>query len=886
MGQALRHGHRLIGRDIERQAAQTALRRGDGVLLSGPSGVGKTELARALLDQIATDGTHDVQWLMAAASGPAIPFAAFAPNVPEVGGDFRVDRDAFDLLQSLRRAVIARAAGKIPLLVVDDAHRLDEASATLVFQLVSAGSAAAIVTARAGTALPEGIRALWKDGLVARIDLQPLGRGHTVELASQLLEGPLDGDLSEAFWQTSRGNPLYLRELVWGGRTAGRVVAQHGLWRRSGQLTVGPRLTELVQERFVRVSRNEMATLELIAVGDPVPLGVVTKLAPSVFVSSLQRQGLLAVEHAHGEEQVRPAHPVYGEVIRAALPAARVRDLRGELATAFEEGGRLATDLVRVVSWRLDATGHEDAELLIAASRRAATDEDWELAARLAEAALTATKEPSAALALATALTHQGRYQEAATVLGGWNGDDDDEVARVAVLRAFSLFWGFGRPEDADDILVQAEAAIHDASNRTWVAANRAVMLTFRGQPNEAAGYIEPRLQEDGLSPRALVASRTALALGWSWSGRAVDAIEIAESCLEPALRAADDASVAASWPVLACLSAYRLGGRVGDTEALATSEYDRAIRTRNPQAQGVAAGSLGWASLAQGRLTSAISHFRESVAILDEVDWTGVRSLSLAGLTESLALNGDPDGAAAAARDVIVDQHPVTRERWSRPALWRAWVWAAGGESSRAVAEFLAAASAARAGGLVLFEVPALHSALRLGALQVAPRLLALAGWVQGPLIQAAAAQAAAMVAGNGAGLDQAADDWAALTMWLHAAECSASASRAHGQAGSRRRAAASASRVETFLDHCDGPRPTGLILSLAAPTLTRREREVALLAQTGLSSQAIAERLYLSVRTVDSHLASIYSKLGITGRRDLTAALTTLAHQQPVGP
>jgi DNA-binding CsgD family transcriptional regulator/tetratricopeptide (TPR) repeat protein len=887
MGQVMRHGHRLIGRDIERQTAQTALRRGDGVLLAGPSGVGKSELARALVDEVETDDTHDVQWLLAAASGPAIPFAAFAPNVPEVGGHFGADRDAFDLLQSLRRAVIARAGGKIPLLVVDDAHRLDEASATLVFQLVSAGSAAAIVTGRAGSALPEGIRNLWKDGLLARIDLEPLGRDHTVQLASELLEGQLDGDLGEAFWRTSRGNPLYLRELVWAGRSAGRVVAQHGMWRRCGPLAVGPRLTELVQDRLVRVSRNEMAALELVAVGDPVPLSVAIRLVPSAYVSSLQRQGLVTVEPAHGEEQVRPAHPVYREVICAGLPAARVRDLREELAAAFEGGGRLATDLVRVVSWRLDATGHEDAELLIAASRQAAEGEDWELAARLAEAALTATKEPGAALASATALNHLGRYQEAATVLGDWNGYDDDEVARVAGLRAYIRSWGFGDLDEADDILLRAEAAIGDASNRTWVAAIRAVMLTFGGRPTEAAEYIQPRLQQDGLSPRALVAGRTALALGWSWSGRAVDGIEIAESCLEPPLRVADDASVGASWPVLACLSAYRLSGRVRDTEALAASEYDRAIRRRNPQARGVAAGSLGWVSLAQGRLTSAIGHFREAVAILDEVDWTAVRGLSLAGLTESLALNADPDGAAAALRDVIDEQQPVARERWSRPAIWRAWVWAARGESSQAVEEFLAAASAARADGLVLFEVLALHSALRLGAVHVAPRLLALARWVQGPLIQAAAAQAEAMAGGNGAGLDQAAEDWAALTMWLHAAECSAAASRAHGLAGSRRRAAASASRVEAFLDHGDGPGPTRLILGLATPTLTRREREVALLAQTGLSSQAIAERLYLSVRTVDSHLASIYSKLGITGRRDLAAALTSLApHQQTVGP
>ena len=206
-------------------------------------------------------------------------------------------------------------------------------------------------------------------------------------------------------------------------------------------------------------------------------------------------------------------------------------------------------------------------------------------------------------MALATALTHQGRYQEAATALGDWNGDDDDEMARVAVLRAYILYWGFGRRSRKRTTSWCGRSCIDDASNRTWVAANRADMWTFRGGANEAAAYIAPLVEQEALSPRALVAGRTALALAGRGRGRAVDAIEVAESCLEPTLRAADDGTWSARWPVLACLSAYRLGGRVRDTEALATSEYDRAIRLHNPQAQGVAAGSLGWASLAQGRL-------------------------------------------------------------------------------------------------------------------------------------------------------------------------------------------------------------------------------------------------------------------------------------------
>jgi DNA-binding NarL/FixJ family response regulator len=53
----------------------------------------------------------------------------------------------------------------------------------------------------------------------------------------------------------------------------------------------------------------------------------------------------------------------------------------------------------------------------------------------------------------------------------------------------------------------------------------------------------------------------------------------------------------------------------------------------------------------------------------------------------------------------------------------------------------------------------------------------------------------------------------------------------------------------------------------------LTPREREVAQLAARGLSDRAIAERLVLSTRTVETHLTRTYAKLGLLGRVDLTS-------------
>ncbi|MGR6919516.1 LuxR C-terminal-related transcriptional regulator [[Actinomadura] parvosata] len=57
----------------------------------------------------------------------------------------------------------------------------------------------------------------------------------------------------------------------------------------------------------------------------------------------------------------------------------------------------------------------------------------------------------------------------------------------------------------------------------------------------------------------------------------------------------------------------------------------------------------------------------------------------------------------------------------------------------------------------------------------------------------------------------------------------------------------------------------------------LTPREREIARLAASGMSNRQIAQELVLSARTVDNHLARVFSKLGISSREGLPAALSS---------
>jgi DNA-binding NarL/FixJ family response regulator len=72
--------------------------------------------------------------------------------------------------------------------------------------------------------------------------------------------------------------------------------------------------------------------------------------------------------------------------------------------------------------------------------------------------------------------------------------------------------------------------------------------------------------------------------------------------------------------------------------------------------------------------------------------------------------------------------------------------------------------------------------------------------------------------------------------------------------------------------------PRPEDAWHLGTSPGLTDREREIAVLVARGMANREIAEQLVLSVRTVETHVGRVLTKLGLRTRGQLTA----WAHQE----
>ncbi len=204
-------------------------------------------------------------------------------------------------------------------------------------------------------------------------------------------------------------------------------------------------------------------------------------------------------------------------------------------------------------------------------------------------------------------------------------------------------------------------------------------------------------------------------------------------------------------------------------------------------------------------------------------------------------------------------------------------WVEAAsvGPEAGRAAAE--AEARRCQEMHAPMFELLARHDAVRLGASPAdhLARVALLAGSVEGNWPAPIEAELRGLAGGDGGMVARAAEQFAAMSAWLHATEAASRAAACFERAGDTAAARRLSARAGAMAEQCAGAVSPAQLRSVEPTGLTARELAVARLAAQGLSSKEIAGQLFVSVRTVDNHLGRVYAKLGVRNRKDLAARL-----------
>jgi DNA-binding CsgD family transcriptional regulator/tetratricopeptide (TPR) repeat protein len=781
-------------------------------------------------------------------SASTIPFGAFAHLLP---GSADGTGDRAHRLNQVAGHLTRGAEGRRLVLCVDDAHLLDDLSATLVHQLAATASAFVLVIAPHGVSVPGPVFAMWKDRVAERLDVGELTRPRTTELITAVLGGRLDDGAEDRLWHLTLGNPLFLRELLQGGLDSGSLSAEDGVWRWTGALMATPRLVELIEIRTDRVDADERRLLELLAFGEPLGSEPLVRLGAGHVLASTEQAGLVVSERTGRRLNVRLAHPLYADVIRRRTSPLRQRDTYRILAQTLDlTGARRAEDKPRLVRWRLAAGLPTDPQLVRAAAETLLR-KNFPQAEQLAAEAVRMNGGFGAKFLLAQVRVAGGRHADAGSLLSELAGEtvSDAQHARVAATRARNLAFGLNRFDEASAVLDTAETAVSGTLDDLVTA--RAALRAAAGAAREALELLGPVLDRnrrgDALRLAALVVAAGALAS----TGRTEACLGVVDEGLEIASRISDASAPGARVRLEhARIVALCRAGRLEEAEDRAGDDYRDAVRDRWGPAVAGAAASLGTVALAYGNVRGAIRWLREALAADAHDQPYEFRPAVAAALVRATAMSGrvaeplgDWDGA---------------------------WVAAARGELSRALALGASAASAASEDGRLAVAAEIRHDLVRFGA---SPGEIPAAGG----MAELYAAHAAAV--SDASALDAVALSFADAGARLLAAEASAQAARIYRAEGKNGSAAMSAQRARAWLASCEDA-ATPALSSLDTPLdLTVRELEIARLVATGLTSRAVADRLVVSVRTVDNVLHGVYAKLGISGRRELASVVGPLA-------
>jgi len=795
--------------------------------------------------------------------------------------------------------LLSGLSDQVPLLVViDDAQWLDRDSLDAV-----AFAAHRLATERLvlllgvrGKVPPAGF-----DRDFPQLPLQPL----SVQDAGRLLDvqpRPPHGRAREQVLAQAAGNPMALIEL------SKAIAAEPSVGRRwaGDPLLPADRLTEVLATQFAALPSSTQSALLLAAVADSADLSAVTgtglsadTLAPAESVGLIRVDrsgphfvhplGRAAAFHAAPFAQRAAAHRQIAEALHdqpdrhawhlaaaTLVPDEHVASLLEHSADqAQRRGGVVAAARALECAAEISPREQDQARRLLAAGALAliAGQADWvqELATRV----LAVTSDPdlriAARLQIGWALVWSNRHAEALQMVIAVAVEVSDRLPTMAwdaVGLAATVAYQSGIPASREEVLHTLDLlevpapppadwpAGYDHEQRVWVQACTA--------PFSKRTETVPLLHAVAQGPVVELAKVGATAWLLDETELAVQLLREALSQLRaPGVRGGSGAALSAlQW---ACID----GGR-----------WDEALAAASEAADLAAAYKMETVAATADLVTATVLSMRGDH---DRIESLLARAVATANGAEYRSVTARALHAAGLA-ELTQGKHPTAYAQLSK-------LFDADGAPLHHHASYLAIADLAAA---------AVRTEHRQATRELVDRALASTGPARGPRLDQLAARARGLLSDAdpmvhfAEGLSDARGDswpferaqlqldfgeWLRRQRHINDAKPLLSAAlvafRRLGAAPWVRRTEAelraSGVRVSTMPDNSD---PLG--------GLTGQQREIIVLASRGLTNGEIADRLFLSPRTVASHLYRSYPKLGIAGRHQLRD-LVDQAHEGP---
>lgn len=863
---------------------------------------------------------------------PLLPQAAGAlPEQPPRSEDARLERHR--IFRALREVLDLLAPA---VLVLEDVHWADEATVEFIeflFRQPPAGLAVVLTYRREDVA--EGAALLGLPSRVSsgvRSEVVPLAplTGHEVrELAAAFLAtSEVSAEFAQQLHEWTAGIPLAVEETLRLLQDRQDLVRVEGGWARRelASLEVPPAVRGAVQERVELLPADARSLIEAAAVlGTPASgalLAEVADLSPTRAGAALAQASCSALVTEAGADRFVLRHGLATQAVYQAVPTPRRRELHERAGHALRAaGGHPAGWLAH--HYREAQNTARWAYYAEAAGDEARSVADERGAVEFYRQALTATPEPEAQIRVAAKLGNAaifgGQLGVVAPMLEGVLHEHGARLApeRRGELR-FSLAMLLHYAGDVDGWHQVVRQAVEDLTpTRPALAANAmanlAIPKLIDGGLGENLAWLERACEtaahQDSATVTAGVLATRASVLLWLGDPRGWDAV----GDIPPHGASAEQSLVLA----------HGYGSLAGSALTLGYHERSAAFL-----AQGEAildeVGSDRWRpwletvrlalDLARGHCEGLADRVDLLMAETAPIPMLHVRSQLLQGtlrLFHGQLEDAEPSLAAAhdaasAARDahgmvqaatglarlkLAIDEARAASEfvdaalaavRWKSLWAWTADLTPVAVEAYLGVgkAEGAAALTAEIRSGLNGRDAPAATAALLTAEALVAE--------AEGRSVEAAN------------GFSRAACDWAGLPRPLEAARARAAEGRAWLAAGDDRGEEALREALEDLstlgarLDAARARRDLRAHGRVIPPQwrggrkgygdqLSPREAEVARLAARGLTSQEIADRLFLSRRTVEGHVRSAVGKLGLSTKTDLLRQNLDLSRLEP---